>query len=454
MGKPLRQIYLKQHKYKLLCARGCCILIMDRYQEPGTGFCRRRERKDTIMIYEVTVIGGGASGMTAALTAARSGHSVLLLEKNERLGKKLAASGNGRGNLSNTHLNAGFYHGADPAFVKPALSAFGVEQTRDFFRSVGVVCRREEDGRLYPASNQASSVVDCLRFALAEAGVDIRLGVTAERIRRVNEGFAVDCGEESFSCRRLIVAAGGEASPKLGGTAEGYRLLTALGHHSTPRFPALVQLKTDNAYPRAMQGLKLDGTARIEAAGRTLAEAAGEILFTEYGVSGPAVFSISRAAAEAAGAGREAEVVLDLMPALSREELKDLLSRRCAECGYLTLENYFAGLLHKKLGVMLCRYCSLGPMTQTASCLGCGDIAALTEAIKAFRLPLRGTTGFANAQVTAGGIRTDEVDPFTMRSRLVQGLYLTGEVLDIDGACGGYNLQWAWSSGHLAGCLL
>lgn len=403
---------------------------------------------------QVIIIGGGAAGMMAALTAAKQGASVTLLEKNERLGKKLAATGNGRGNLSNRLMNSGCYNGADPGFTKPALAAFGVDDTVAFFRALGVICREDEDGKLYPMSNQASSVVDCLRFAIEAAGINVLTGFTAEKVRRDKHGFTVTGGGQELSCDRLIIAAGGEAAPKLGGSPSGYKLLEALGHHSTPRFPALVQVKTDNTYPKAMQGLKIDGEVTLEVKGGSREKAAGEILFTEYGISGPAVFAVSRVAAEAAAKGIEARAVLDMLPELGWHQLYELLAERSRSCGYLTLENFFAGLLHKKLGIMLCKYCGIAPLSRLCGTLTDNELKQLADAVKKFRLAVKGVTGFANAQVTAGGISTKEVDPRTMGSRLVSGLYLAGEVLDIDGICGGYNLQWAWSSGYLAGCLL
>jgi len=405
------------------------------------------------MAYEVIVVGGGASGMIAALTAAEKGKRVLLLEKNDRLGKKLSATGNGRGNISNISISADNYRGADPNFVIPALSAFGVEDTRRFFASLGVIFRQEE-GRIYPASFQASSVSDCLRFALEKAGVQVRTGFTVEDIVRGKGGFSVKGRGENIFCSRLIMAAGGEAAPVLGGSARGYKLLEKLGHSSSRRFPALVQLKTDNTYPRAMQGLKLDARIFLLTEGKKEEEAFGEVLFTEYGISGNGVFAISRQASAALDRGEAAQISLDLLPDISHEVLTELLYQRRRDCGHLTLEHFFAGLLHKKLGIMICKYAGLRPLSREGSSLEDKELQALTDSIKDLRLPLIGTTGFANAQVTAGGIYTDQVDPHTMGSLICPGLYITGELLDIDGLCGGYNLQWAWSSGHLAGCLL
>ena len=406
------------------------------------------------MRQQLIIIGGGAAGMMAALTAAENGISVTLLEKNERLGKKLAATGNGRCNIANSKLDCSFFRGADPSFVRPALEAFGLDKTIEFFRRIGVVIREDEEGKLYPMSNQASSVVDCLRFALDNAGVKVRTGFCAEQIRREKQGFSIIGNGEELSCCRLIVTAGGEAAPALGGSDGGYKLLEMLGHHSTSRYPSLVQLKTDNTYPKALQGLKLDAVVSLEVSGKCREKGTGELLFTQYGVSGPAAFAVSRSAALALAAKKPASLLLDLLPELNEDQLLYLLRQRQHNCAYLTLENFFAGLIHKKLGIMIFRYCGMQPLSRSCGELSFDQLRQVAAAVKNFRLPLKGTTGFANAQVTAGGIKTSEVYPQTLASHLVPGLYLAGEILDIDGLCGGYNLQWAWSSGHLAAQLL
>ena len=398
----------------------------------------------------VAIVGGGASGLMAAITAAENGHAVTVFERQSRVGRKLLATGNGRCNLSNMQPPEGHYHGAEPDFVRPALEAFPAQAARDFFRSLGLLTVEEPSGRVYPFSDQAGSVVDVLRFAAEARGASLRTGEEVLSLRRQGAGFLAETAEDKRFFERVIVCCGGLAGGRLGGTKSGYDLLSALGHSRTALYPALVQLKTPPERVRSLKGVRADALVRVEQNGRLLAESAGEVQFTEYGLSGPATFEVSRAAA-AAGAGVTAR--LDLLRGTPLPELEALLAARCRDLPLLTGENLFTGLLHNRLGRVVLREAGL------ASDLPLGDFsprarARAAAAVKAFVLPVTGTTGFDNAQVTAGGIATDGFSPETLQSRLVPGLYAAGEVLDADGDCGGFNLQWAWASGRLAGRLL
>jgi len=393
----------------------------------------------------VAIIGGGAAGMTAAIAAARGGARVLLLERGARLGRKLAVTGNGRCNLTNEAAAPERYHGEDPAFVRPALAALDAAATRRFFRGLGLVTVAEPSGRVYPHSDQAGSVVDVLRFAVAESGVEVRTAFEVQQVRREAGGFAVISAGETLRCDRLIVACGGAAGTRAGGTKAGYALLQSLGHSCTALYPSLVQLKTDNAFTRPLKGVRADAAVTVLADGRPVAESAGEVQFTDYGVSGPAVFDVSRAAATAAG---PVTLRLDLMRELTAEELVDIMTERTA--GGRTLEDLLTGVLHNRLGRTVIAACGY-KLTAPAGSLRAEDIRRIAGAVKRRELTVTGTMGMDGAQVTAGGIRTAEFDAATMESRLVPGLYAAGEVLDIDGDCGGFNLQWAWSSGYAAG---
>ncbi len=399
---------------------------------------------------EVLVIGGGASGMMAALTARQGGHAVTLLERQARVGRKLLATGNGRCNLTNRALGPANYHGAAPDFAARALALFGVEETLDFFRSLGLLTVTEPGGRVYPLSDQAGSVVDVLRFALDEAGAVTRPGFEVTGIRKTRRGFAVSSAEETLTAERVILCAGGLAGGKLGGGKSGYQLLESLGHRCTALTPALVQVKTDPTFVRSLKGVRADAAVFLRRGKSLMAESQGEVQFTDFGVSGPAVFEISRAAA--AGKGN-LTLHLDLLRGLDAADTMALLRRRRAAMPHLTTENLLTGILHNRLGRTLLRYAGYDLTTPLPE-LGESDLAAIAAAVHDFALPVQGTLGFEGAQVTAGGIRTEDFDPETLQSRLVPGLYAAGEVLDIDGDCGGYNLQWAWSSGRLSGRLL
>ena len=399
----------------------------------------------------VCIIGGGAGGMMAALTAAENGHQVILLERQARVGRKLMATGNGRCNLTNHHAApaeaAVHYHGTDPSFSSYALEQFDVSTTRRWFAERGLLTVVEESGRVYPYSNMAGSVLDVLRYALEQPGIDLRTGTTVRRIRRRGEGFTVETEDGSVSADKVILAAGGTAGGKVGGVMDGYLLGKHLGHHRTALYPSLVQLKTDPTYPRSLKGVKAEVLVRLMHGSEILAENRGELLFTEYGISGPVIFEISRFAA-----GRDnLTAELDFLPDWDDRKTMDWLRARRDTAGGREAGTLLAGTLHSRLGQMLCK--AAGFTSQSAAGLDDRDLQAIARQLHQFTLPVYETCGFDQAQVTAGGLRTDEFDPETMQSRLVPGFYACGEVLDIDGDCGGYNLQWAWSSGHLAGQL-
>ena len=396
----------------------------------------------------VCVIGGGAAGMLAALTAAENGHRVLLLERQSRVGRKLLATGNGRCNLSNYHVSPAHYHGG-AGFCDFALSQFDVGKTLQYFASLGLLTVSEDSGRIYPMSNMAGSVLDVLRYALERPEIDLQTGQTVTAVRKMPEGFSVKTETDTFSARRLILAAGGAAGSKVGGGMDGYRLAKSLGHHRTALYPSLVQLKTDPTYPRALKGVKAQCGISICRGSQVLARNSGEVLFTEYGVSGPAIFDLSRSVS---AGGSDLTCLLNFFPDWVEAEVLHWLSQRQAAMAAHEASTLLTGSCHTRLGQMICK--SAGFTNQRAAGLTRDDLRRIARQATHFALPITGTCGFDQAQVTAGGLDTSEFDPRTLQSRLVPGLYACGELLDIDGDCGGYNLQWAWSSGRLAGKLL
>ena len=394
----------------------------------------------------ITIIGGGASGMAAALAAAENpAVQVVLVERQARLGRKLQATGNGRCNLSNLHASRGGYHGDDDVFSKYAISRFSPEATLSWFRGMGLFTVAESSGRVYPYSDQANSVVDVLRFALEKPNITVKCGVEIEKIKKTASGFHLEGSGETLDCDRLIVACGGLAGTKLGGTMSGYKLLRSLGHHCTRLRPALVQLKSSWGGVTGLKGVRANCHAEILRDGSLFSQSTGELQFTEYGLSGPVIFEVSRDACQQKG---DWSCRLDFLPGVPEEELLEELRRRKGT--NLPASELLTGILHNRLGRVL---------TQAVGISGSRAIAELSEdaladaarAVKAFDVPLTETLGMDSAQVTAGGMATWEFDELTMESRLVRGLYACGEVLDVDGDCGGYNLQWAWSSGRLAG---
>lgn len=399
---------------------------------------------------KVIIVGGGASGLMAALTASeRPDARVVLLERQARVGRKLLATGNGRCNLSNRNLTPKNYHGENAGFCEYALSRFGPEQTLAWFRALGLLTAAEESGRVYPVSDSANSVVDVLRLALAQReNVELRAGCEVQALRKKRGKFEVVLPEETLTGEAVIVCTGGCAGGKLGGTELGYRLLEGMGHHRTRLCPALVQLRTDTTYVRALKGVRCDARVTYRAPG-TAEERRGEVQFTEYGVSGPAIFELSRAVSVHPVPGT---LLLDLLPEVSEEEVFALLEARCAGTPGWKAEELLTGFVHNRLGKTLLRSCGISFETDCSS-LSADTLRAVCRAVKHFAIEVKGTMGMDGAQVTAGGILTSEFRADTMESRLYRGLYAAGEVLDIDGDCGGYNLQWAWSSGRLAGKL-
>ena len=399
---------------------------------------------------QVIVIGGGAAGMMAALTAAEDKNNrVLLLERQSRVGRKLLATGNGRCNLTNIHASIENYHGENRDFAAPALARFTPRDTLDFFHTLGLLTVTEPTGRVYPLSDSANSVVDVLRFALAQRGVELRCGCPVRELRREAAGYAVVTDEETLHAGDLIVACGGAAGAKLGGVMDGYELLKPLGHKRTGLYPSLVQLLTGTDYPRSLKGVRADTALQLCGGDAVLAESGGELQFTEKGVSGPAAFDISRAAATG-GAGLGLHI--DFLRQYTPDELLRLLHRRRETFPTLESAELLTGMLHNRLGKTLLKAAGV-PQDMPLAALTERQLAAVAAICKDFTLPVTGTEGFDHAQVTAGGIRTAGFNAETLESWFMPRLFVCGELLDIDGDCGGFNLQWAWASGRLAGRL-
>jgi len=397
---------------------------------------------------KIVIIGGGASGMAAAIRAAQCpDNAVTLIERQARVGKKLLATGNGRCNLTNTEASPARYHGAEPDFVRPALAAYPPTAVLAFFRGLGLQTVTEYGGRVYPRSDHAASVLDVLRLGLETAGVTVISGAAVQQVRPQKAGgFAVIWPEGSLSADKLIVACGGCAGSKLGGVTDGYTLLQSLGHSRTALHPALTQIRTAPDYPRALKGIRTEARAVLRRGSKTLAETRGDVLFTETGLSGTAIFEISRAAATG---GSGLTVSLDFTADTPAAVLEDLHQRR-ARWPELAANGILTGAVQSRLGQMLCKASGISGGA-TVKEITDAQLQALAAVMADFALPVTGVSGFEAAQITAGGIATAEFDPATMGSRIVPGLYACGEVVDIDGDCGGFNLQWAWASGLLAG---
>lgn len=402
------------------------------------------------MTYDVIIMGGGAAGLAASvfLTKEKTGCRVLVLEKNPRVGKKLMATGNGTCNLTNTTATAAHYHGA-PALAEMALKALTVPQTMDFFTSIGVDCVPREDGKVYPASEQAGAVLDALRLTAEAQGVTLLCEKKVDALKKTKSGWNVTVGDETYTAPYVLVTVGGAAAPALGGSAEGYRLLTDLGCQKTPLFPSIVQLRTATDYVRSVKGIRVDATLTLCLNGKEVARNTGEVLFTDYGLSGPAVMYASRPAGDWERQKKGALTAhLDLLPTWNKEDLIVRIMERSHLPGR-TLEDLLTGLTHKRVGQTALRVAGVLPLTRPAESLTRAEAAQIAAVLKDWCLPVTGTQGFGGAQVTAGGIAATEVDGATLEIKRLPGVYAAGEVLDVDGDCGGYNLQFAWSSAYV-----
>lgn len=390
--------------------------------------------------YDIAIVGGGASGMIAAITAAQYNPSlkIAILEKNARVGKKLLATGNGRCNLTNLDQNPDHYHGKNKWFIQQVLDQFNLDATLDFFRSIGVETI-SENGKIFPYSLQAASVLDLLRHRLKSLHVAEVCDFSCTSIKKDGDTFfltAEDGGR--FSAGAVLVATGGKASPQTGSTGDGYRFLEEFGHRCTELAPALVQVRVHNKKTLPLKGIKVQALVSAIENGRTLRDESGEVLFTEYGLSGPPIFQLSRFAAEATQKKTDLSFVLDLFPNVSCDDLEQALIERQK---ILPSDLLLVGLLHKVVGREIFR--ELGGHVD--------NMRKLALLLKSWSFPVNGTQGWGQAQVTTGGIELGGFSPLSLESKHVRGLFACGEVLDVDGDCGGYNLQWAWSSGVVAG---
>ncbi|MGN0995585.1 MAG: NAD(P)/FAD-dependent oxidoreductase [Candidatus Ventricola sp.] len=393
------------------------------------------------------ILGGGASGLAACASLQQAGVRVTLVERLDRVGKKLLSTGNGRCNLSNVLMEPSLYGVAAP-FVSRVYARTPPEEVLSFLASLGLMTACEE-GRLYPRTRMAASVLDVLRAGCA--GAEILTGCQAEALtpsRRGGWSVSLSDGRGLFA-PVVLSCMGGSAAPHLGTDGAGARLLGALGHSVTAQLPALVQLRCTHPALRSLKGIRVQAALTLLVDGQAAAREEGELLFADYGVSGVCVFQLSRHAARALDAGRRVSLRLHLLPEISGEALPGWLDARIAAQPGYDAQALFTGVFPRLLTQALLRQAGVAPDAQ-ASRLTAAERQALAEAVCAFPLSVTGTQGFASAQVTAGGVPLDEVDPDTMASRLFDGLYLAGELLDVDGPCGGYNLHFAFASGLTA----
>ena len=397
----------------------------------------------------VAVIGGGASGMMAAVTAASEGARVILLEHKDRIGKKILSTGNGRCNFTNIHQEPICYHSEDPMFPWEVVERFNAQAVISFFLQLGVYSKNR-NGYIYPNSDQASAVLDAFRMELDRLKVEIRTGVECREIRPGKKGFTVLTDQEPVRADRVILCAGSKAAPTTGSDGSGYDLAKKLGHRILPVLPALTALKCEEKFFKSIAGVRANGSVSIWSGGECIAKDTGEIQLTDYGISGIPVFQVSRYASKLLYEKKETDAVLDFMPDFTKEQTNAFLRARAKTRPDKSAEMFLIGLFHKKLCDLWIRLSEI-PRQRKAGELTEDEIARLTSLIKEFRVRVRETNPYDKAQVCCGGVDTREVNPETLESVYVPGVYFAGEILDVDGMCGGYNLTFAWASGYVAG---
>lgn len=391
------------------------------------------------------IIGGGAAGLFAACALSRAGVQTILLEKQNRVGRKLLSTGNGRCNLSNLTASEKDYHG-DVRYVRAALDAFTPRDAMAFFESIGLVCFSDDAGRVYPRSNQAAGVLDALRLFADENGCEILTEFEAKSILRRSNGFTVKAEDgRSIQGDFVIIACGGLAAPKLGGCTDGYKLLEAFGHEISARYPAIVALKTDADLLRGLKGIRMQGEIELICDGKTLRKEQGEMLFSESGVSGIAAMQLGRAANLALSKGRKCAVRMNFFPGAA----KNLLHLRARTMPERSLDDFLSGLVPKRLGQTIIKSAGVYPLSMKVCDLNDSQLSAIFRALTAWTLNVKATLGFDQAQVTCGGAELRDFNSATLESRRARGLFAAGEVLDVDGDCGGFNLHWAWASANL-----
>lgn len=398
---------------------------------------------------KVIVVGGGASGMVAAIAAARHGAQVTILERMDRIGKKILSTGNGKCNLTNLKQDISKYRGNNPEFVLPVFEQFGLHETLDFFHALGIFTK-DKNGYIYPLSEQASSVLDVLRMELENLDIKVICDCSIKSIIKNQNKFLITSNQKKIESDACILAVGGKAAPVTGSDGSGFQFAQKFGHSILEMVPALVQLQAKQSFFKNLAGIRIEGSVELYTNSELLAKEFGEIQLTKYGISGIPVMQISRFASMALLKKQKVTALIDFLPQMSKAELAEYLNLRFQKSINKTAETSMIGFFNKKLGNVLLKESNI-TLDQQATDISSKQIKKLVSNIKTLTIDIVAANPFENAQVTAGGIPTNEIINETLESKLVEKLYFAGEMIDIDGTCGGYNLQWAWSSGYVAG---
>jgi len=394
------------------------------------------------------IIGAGAAGLCAAITSARAGYKVTLLEQNNKTGKKILVSGNGKCNIDNKYININRFHSQNPSFIEEVLEEYDFKSVEKFFTSIGLELVEGKEGKIFPMSLQASSVVELLEYEAKRAGVLIICDCTVTSINKNSDTFTIETSQGTKTCKKLILSSGSPAAPQLGGSNSGYAFATKMGHSLIPRHPSLVQLCSEESWVKGCAGVKVAGVAKLYANGEYITEKKGDLLFTNYGISGLAILDLSREVSTRLANFDYCELSLDLIPELSKEKLTNLLLSRVKKESEKPLALWLQGIINKKLISIILEQSSCKVRVEDQ--LNRKEINKLVHTIKNLKLSINDTKGFQGAEVATGGIDTTEVNPQTMESKIVPDLFFAGEILDVDGDRGGFNFHFAWVTGMRA----
>jgi len=400
-------------------------------------------------MFDYAIIGAGASGLVSAITLARKAQKVIILEKNAKIGKKLLATGNGKCNISNKNISPTRYHSSNNPFVKEILNGYDFEMIKNFFSSIGLELTEGKEGKIFPMSLQASSVVEILEYECYRLGVKILCNTPINLIQKDKNEFILKSNEENFKSKNLIIATGHLSAPMLGGVDDGLCFAKFFNHSIIPSFPALVQLTSSEPYLKKLSGVKIESIVTLNTKNGQKIKKSGDILFTHYGISGLAILDISREVMVELKHQKSLTLLLDFMPKFSHEQLTEIIKKNLNQKSSKPIEIWFLGFLHKKLIPLILEKTNL--QNKKLSQISLKEVEKIVFILKNFSFSINGSNGYKGAEVATGGVSTKEINPQNLESKKSKGVYFVGEVLDVDGDRGGFNLHFAWVCGLKVG---
>ena len=401
-------------------------------------------------MFDVVIIGAGASGLVSAIVSARRGKKVLIVEKNNKVGKKLLATGNGKCNITNQRPTLDRFYSDNPKFIAQAFEGYNYQSIKQFFKTIGLELIEAKEGKVFPMSLQASSVVELLVCECEQLGVKILCDIEVQSIIKKSEKYELTHTQGKVKTEKLVIATGHCSAPQLGGVDMGLTFAKKLGHSIIDSFPTLVQLTSASKNLKRMAGVKVESKVSLELNNKTI-EKQGDVLFTTYGISGLAILDISRFVMEVLLEKKNIMLTIDLMPKMSRGQLLALMKKSLIKKSSKPLKVWMQGFINKKLILPILEPLKLQNKTIGSITSNIKELEKIVDGIKAFKFTVNGSKGYKGAEVATGGVNTKEINPKTMESKLHKGVYFTGEVLDVDGDRGGFNLHFAWVCGLRAG---